>query len=232
MNSHTDWLRFKDAHRGETGIVIGNGPSLATVPVSFLKSYPSFGSNRIWRILYPTYYCCTDPLDLAKNRDVINAMTGPKFVRAGNNVDGYQLEVVLDNNHPAWLTFSLDPAVPPIYDGCTVTYIALQLAYYMGFTTVLLVGVDHRYTWKGDRFTQQVGDGNDPNHWAKDYHLPGEIWQPPNLVRNEQSYRIALKTYEQWGRRIINLTEGTALDVFEKGNLSEWLQKADGDAIR
>ena len=225
MNEYTDWTRFKNAHSGETCLVIGNGPSLKNVPLDFLRFYPSFGSNRIWRIFQPTYYCCTDPLDLAKNRDVINAMTCPKFVRAGNDVDGYQLEVVLDNHHPAWLTFTYDPAVPPIYDGCTVTYIALQLAYYMGFTTVGLVGVDHRYTWKGDRFTQQVGDGNDPNHWAADYHLPGEIWQPPNLARNEVSYGIAQKVYSEAGRRIINLTEGSALSVFPKDTVANWTLK-------
>jgi len=231
MSKYAGWEHFKDLHRGETALVIGNGPSLANVPVSFLRSLPSFGSNRIWRIFQPTYYCCTDPLDLQKNREVINAMTGPKFVRARNNVDGYQLEVVLSSQHPAWLTFSHDPS-QPIYDGCTVTYVALQLAYYMGFETVLLVGVDHRYTWNGDRFTVQVADGNDPNHWAKDYHDPGEIWQPPNLLRNEQSYRIAKDAFEKAGRRIINLTEGTALDVFEKGNLSEWVAESVGDANR
>lgn len=231
MNKFTDWLRFKDAHRGETGIVIGNGPSLKNVPLDFLKSRPSFGSNRIWRIFQPTYYCCTDPLDLAKNRDEINAMTGPKFVRSGNNVDGYQLEVVLQSRHPAWMTFSKDPS-QPIYDGCTVTYVALQLAFYMGLETILLVGIDHRYKWSGDRFTVQVGDGNDPNHWAADYHLPGEIWQPPNLARNEQSYKIAKEAFEKAGRRIINLTEGTALDVFDKGNLRDWVAESVGDASR
>ena len=36
-----------------------------------------------------------------------------------------------------------------LYGGSTVTYIAMQLAYFMGFNTVILVGVDHKFTTKG-----------------------------------------------------------------------------------
>lgn len=218
--------RYKDIHAGKTCIIIGNGPSLKNVPMDFLKQYPTFGSNRIYRIFQPTYYCCTDVLDLAKNREQINAMKTPKFVRAGQNVQGWQIEVVERHKDPAWLTFSYDPT-QPIYDGATVTYVALQLAYYMGFATVLLVGVDHRYTWKGSRLRNQVADGHDKNHWAEDYHDPGEVWQPPNLDRTTVSYGLAYHAYLKAGRKIINLTPGTALDVFPKDDLKNWYKPVE-----
>jgi hypothetical protein len=194
---------------------------LADVPLEFLQSYPSFGANRIWRIFQPKYYVCTDPLDAKKNLDVIRAMLCPVFLREGFGV-GYPIDVILDNHHPQWNTFTPDPRYP-VYDGCTVTYVALELAYWMGFTTVLLVGVDHRYTWDGPRLQTIVSDGSpDLNHFAPDYLRKGEKWQPPNLARMEAAYKIARAAYEADGRKIYNLTENTALDVFEKQEIALW----------
>ena len=218
---NNDINQFKDAHAGGTCIVVGNGPSLASVSLAFLKSYLSFGSNRTWMLFQPTFYVCTDPLDVAKNLEQIQAMTTPKFIRFGWDV-GYQLDIMTTQTRtPGWNTFTTDP-IQPMYDSCTVTYVALELAYWMGFTTALLVGVDHRYTWNGTRQTEQISSGDDPNHFIPNYHLPGEIWQPPNLVRMEKGYVLAKAAYEKAGRKIINLTEGTALDVFPKDKIENW----------
>jgi hypothetical protein len=218
-----DITQFKDAHAGETVIVIGNGPSLSAIPLDFLKSYPTFGSNRIWMLFQPTYYVCTDPLDVEKNYEKICAMTTPKFIRFGWDV-GFPLDIMaVRTKTPGWNTFTVDPT-KPMYDSCTVTYVALELAYWMGFTTALLVGVDHRYEWNGTRQTEQTSDGNDPNHFIPNYHLPGEIWQPPNLARMEKGYVLAKAAYEKAGRKIINLTEGTALDVFPKDKIENWIK--------
>src|SRR3989304_2973132 len=56
-----------------------------------------------------------------------------------------------------------------IHEGGTVTYVCLQLAYMMGFSTVLLVGVDHRYEYQGMPNEQQMAVGPDPNHFSPDY---------------------------------------------------------------
>jgi hypothetical protein len=65
-----------------------------------------------------------------------------------------------------------------------------------------------------------VSDGSpDVNHFSPNYLEKGEQWQPPNLARMEHAYTLAREAYEADGRRIINLTANTALDVFEKGEL-------------
>jgi hypothetical protein len=217
--------RFQNAHAGESCIVIGNGPSLACVPDVFLLSLPTFGANRIWRKFEPTYYVCTDPLDVAKNMKYILARKEPKFVQSTFGIE-YPIEVIYQAGAQGWNKFTPDPT-QPMFDGATVTYVSLELAYWMGFTTVYLVGVDHRYHWKGSRYKgSQVititADGSpDPNHFIPNYHLPGEQWQPPNLKRMEQAYKLARAAYEADGRRIINLTPDSALDVFEKASLDE-----------
>ena len=109
-----------------------------------------------------------------------------------------------------------------IYEGHTVTYVCLQLAYYMGFTTVLLVGVDHKFEFEGKPNDEVTSNGDDVNHFHPDYFGENVRWNNPDLYRSMQSYRMANLVYEHDGRKIVNLTPGSDLDVFEKGRIKEW----------
>jgi hypothetical protein len=48
-------------------------------------------------------------------------------------------------------------------------------------------------------------------------------WHLPDLVQSEISYLLALSAYSSSGGRIVNATEGGALEVFERQPLSEFL---------
>lgn len=204
---------FKDLHRGETALVIGNGPSLKSIPDDFLSRYVSFGSNRIYLRFQPDYYVAVNPLVIAQNRDDITALDCVKFIRGGEG-GGYPLHSI------GRKAFSYEPD-KWIYEGYTVTFVSLQLAYWMGFTTVLLVGVDHRYEYDGKPNEQRQMDGDDPNHFDPSY-FRGQEWNNPDLEKSTQAYRMARMAYETDGRRVINLTEGSRLDVFPKGSVEEW----------
>jgi len=110
-----------------------------------------------------------------------------------------------------------------IYEGFTVTYVCMQLAYWMGFTTALLVGVDHRFTFEGQPNEQVISQGADPNHFHPDYFGKDVAWNNPDLYRSEMAYRMALTNYKWDDRKIINLTPDTALDVFEKQDWHKWM---------
>ena len=92
-----------------------------------------------------------------------------------------------------------------------MVYVCLQLAFYMGFSIVLLVGVDHDYQ-----------DDESINYFHPDYSRDVENWHKPDLVQSEKAYRMAKTVYDFDGRQIVNLTPGSALDVFEKGDIAEW----------
>lgn len=205
---------YKNKHKGETCIIVGNGPSLRYVPLHFLNQYPTFGSNRIYLHFLPKYYVCVNPLVLEQNRAEINPLPCVKFVRSGMGVDGFPLYSTRGR------AFSMEPDLW-IYEGYTVTFVSLQLAYWMGFTTVLLVGVDHRYKYQGKPNECHQLTGDDPNHFDPAY-FRGQLWNNPDLEKSESAYRLAKETYERDGRRIINLTEGTALDVFPLGDLERY----------
>lgn len=212
------WRDLADKHRGETGLIIGNGPSLRDVPLEFLNKYPSFGTNRIYLKdgFTPTYYCSVNPLVISQFAEDIAKIDAPKFLPASYCFD----DTCLPLNSSGMVLFSQD-ASSWIYEGHTVTYVCMQIAYYMGFRDILLVGVDHSFRYEGAPNQQNVLEGNDPNHFHPDY-FKGRQWNNPDLVRSEHAYKLARAMYEAHQRRIINLTPGTKETAFEKGSINEW----------
>lgn len=216
--------KFKGIHYGETAVVIGNGPSLEKTPLRlFAEKYRTFGSNMIYRLpFYPDYYCIIDEemMDTCLPLPSMNGTT--KFMRAeardpGNN----PIYPVVVNG------FSTDIANFVVMGG-TVTYALLQLAFYMGFVNILLVGVDHYYPATGNRPGYKfVAGAKDPDHFTpadgKPYFLPGRTFNTPELYGTANNYAIAQELFTKARRKIINLTPGTHLDVFEKDKMENWL---------
>ena len=218
---------FKDIHKGETCVVIGNGPSLETTPLPELCSkHLAFGANKIYGIgVYLAYWTCVD-------QDMIHdclpwVLAHPlsfqeRFVPRNIPLPGaHQLNTSIESG------FSKDASEKVVMGG-TVTYVNLQLAWYMGFSTVLLVGVDHRYpkaSVGGKAGYKFIAEGEDPDHFkmadGSPYFTPGRLYNRPEL--NERYYSTAKLVFEQAGRKIINLTPDSALNVFEKQDWSAWL---------
>jgi hypothetical protein len=186
------------------------------VSIEFLCHYPTFGTNRVYLKFTPTYYVAINPLVIQQNSLEIARLSCPKFIRAGMGIPSYSL---YSNAHKG--LFSFDP-LTWVNEGWTVTYVCLQLAYYMGFTTVLLVGVDHRYQFDGKPNEKRLFEGDDPNHFDPSY-FKGQEWNNPDLARSAKAYARAREVYERDGRRIVNLTPGSDLDVFERGRIDEWI---------
>lgn len=213
-----NWSKLKDRHRGETCLVIGNGPSLKKVPRELLERYPSFGTNRIYILPFiPTYYVCTNPYILHQWANQIQLLPSLKFIRDeyADYVCGLHLKMTDEK------IFSLELDIK-IHGGFTVTYACLQLAHYMGFDTVLLVGVDHRYKYDGSPNQPVDQPGPDTNHFDSGYFPEGCTWQNPDLANSKEAYSRANAVFNATGRRIINLGPDSALDIFEMDNINNW----------
>ena len=128
--------------------------------------------------------------------------------------------VYLDTDYTPPPTFSPDVS-GRVFEGSTVSYVALQLAYYMGFEEVILIGVDHSFTTKGDPNVTIVSNGEDPNHFSAEYFGKGFRWQLPDLEASERAYRMAREAFEASNRRILDATIGGKLDVFPKVNYTD-----------
>jgi hypothetical protein len=107
-----------------------------------------------------------------------------------------------------------------IFEGFTVTYVALQLAYHMGFDQVILVGVDHNFVTQGPANQAIISQGDDPNHFAPNYFGKGFKWQLPDLVGSERAYLMARNAYSQASREILDATMDGKLSIFPKVSYS------------
>ena len=224
-------LDFKDIHKGEACVIIGNGPSLDKTPLDKLsKKYITFGSNMIFRKPFtPDYYCIIDELMLKACVDDI-AYWYPKtkmFLRA----EAAMYERYFIDYNPIYPIvangFSLDISNFVVMGG-TVTYALLQIAFYMGFDTYFLVGVDHRYPATGSKpGIKFVAGNNDPDHFTpvdgKPYFETGKTFNTPELDGTRKTYAMAQELFTKAGKTILNLTPNSALDVFKKGKLEEIL---------
>ena len=103
-----------------------------------------------------------------------------------------------------------------IWEGATVTYVAMQLAYYMGFTRVILIGVDHSFATQGKPHSTVISTGDDPNHFDSQYFGKGFQWQLPDIETSESHYILARNYYETHNREILDATVGGKLTVFPK----------------
>lgn len=214
--------RFADKHKNQRCFIIGNGPSLNETDLSLLRGEITFGLNRIYlkfdELGFATnYYVVVNELVIEQCAEEIAKIPSPKFVswyakrwlRPADDI------VYVREPQGARLDFSIRPALA-LWVGATVTYVAMQLAYYMGFEEVILIGVDHNFQTKGAPHETVVLEGEDPNHFDPNYFGPGFRWQLPDLEASERAYRLAKEFFEGDGRRILDATVGGKLQVFPK----------------
>jgi hypothetical protein len=97
----------------------------------------------------------------------------------------------------------------------------MQLAYYMGFTDVILIGVDHRFAVSGPAHQIVESAGPDNSHFDPNYFGKGFRWQLPDLETSGIAYGLARATFEKAGRRIVDATVGGALTIFPKMSLEK-----------
>ena len=221
--------QFKDIHKGETCVIIGNGPSLDITPLEKLaEKYPTFAANKIYDCaahpdFVPDFWTCIDEMMLTDC--VPYLLAHPEFISERFVPRWIPLPHSHGLNPVVEVGFSLD-AADKVFMGGTVTYTNLQLALYMGFDTVLLVGLDHRYTKSGAQGkpgSRMIADGDDPDHFkSKDtaYFSKGKIYNRPELDAVERYFfPLARRAFNG---RVFNLTPQTADQVFDKSKFEKW----------
>jgi len=200
--------RFRDIHKDETCLVLGNGQSLSALPLSFLEKYPSIGGNTICEHELKLWYYAA--VDTRVRREFGNKVLDkfssiPKFIPTPN-LDKWQGRNFYRWKHRAGeIKMSAD-------DFCTrgITYncimdVQLQIANLMGFSTILIVGMDrgfHRaHFWGSD---EGIANRDSAEWWATcdEYHT---------------------KLIEGYRGKIINISTVSGCEVFERGDWKEWM---------
>jgi Protein of unknown function DUF115 len=218
---------LKDVHKGQRAFIIGNGPSLKQTDLTKLKNEFTFGMNRIY-LLFPelgfssTYFCSINDLVIEQFNDDILALPMPKFL-AWRSHRHFNPQLPINQLPTFVYTTYTGPRFAHdvrgrVWEGATVTNLALQLAFHMGFKQVILIGVDHNFTSKGEANKIVISQGDDPNHVSPNYFGKGIRWQLPDLDTSEIGYALARDAYQKAGREVLDATVGGKLTIFPKAD--------------
>jgi hypothetical protein len=223
--------KFKDIHAGEDCFIIGNGPSLNKMDLSPLKDYYTFGLNKIYMIfdkvdLDLSYLVSANEYVIEQSKEVFENFHCPLFLSytASRGVVDDRPNIHRLYTLNTWSFY--EDISQPICNGFTVTYVAMQIAYYMGFKRVFLIGVDHSFKQtQNAENTTEVLKGEDENHFHPDY-FKGMKWHLADVKGNEVSYHMADYFFVRDERLILDATVGGKLDVFPKIAYEEALSMA------
>lgn len=207
---------LKGIYNGKRCFLIGNGPSLRVEDLELLKNEITFGANRIYRIFddttwRPDYYVAFEPEYVTQNIEYLKTVpvNRARFLNnrayTENTENTYWINCTskfcIEKETTESIFFSEDIS-KSIGDGYSVTFTMLQIAIYMGFSEIYLVGMDHN---KGNRKT---------THYYKD--APKDYRTPTFWNGIEYAYTLAKEHADEKGILIANLTRGGQLEVFPR----------------
>jgi len=212
---------LRNTHTDERCFIIGNGPSLKNTDLSKLKDEFTIGMNRFYLAFADLGFATSalltvNDLVIEQCAEDIRALPIPTFV----SWRGRKWVHPASDLHYLYTSYDLPRfngnAAGRLWEGATVTFVAMQLAFHMGFRQVVLIGVDHSFATHGKPNTTVVSGGDDPNHFNASYFGKGFRWQLPDLETSEIAYTMAREAYKDAGREIVDATVGGKLTVFPK----------------
>lgn len=223
--------RYKGKYTGQTCFLIGNGPSLRAEDLTTIHNagIPTFGFNRIYNIFdqtpwRPTFYISQDEKMLSGCVDTVNALELPvKFIPIQLKWwHGIQVRDALYFNmqnqadeDPRAFRFS-DDASRGIYNSSTGMYTAAQIAAYMGFSEIYLIGVDHNFRISQNNKGEVIVDNSVKDYFSEKYNEDKANLYIPNTEKSTLTY-IAMKDHcDRRGIRVCNATRGGKLEVFPR----------------
>lgn len=226
---HPELEKYKDMYKGKRIFVIGNGPSLTIEDLNTLHQYREICivSNMMYRAYGQTDFradfhmmCDQDGIDDSKEE--LSNIPGNLLIGDGYHVERPERSVKgIQYYHdmyrpflPNYPKFSNDLS-KGLYRGGTITYVALQLAAYLGAKEIYLLGVDHSYLKELPA---------EENHFIKNYYSEEEKKRyrekykaaPYEKENASKAYEAAEIYSRKHGFRIYNATRGGKLETFER----------------
>jgi len=217
---------YKNIHKGKRCFIIGNGPSLNNTNLDLIKDEYSFAMNRIgliydrtkWR---PNYFVCptgnsklhnwkTDILktvelgipcwfwDQKFNKTLYSNYNNIIYVDCKHHVES---EKKFENGPPVeWFSIECDKWVSKYG---TSLIVAMQLAFYMGFKDIYLLGCDLGFDKKEHHFSNEYDKGA----YLKKITLD-ESMRSAHLLIKKASEKYCVKVY--------NASIGGILEVYDR----------------
>ena len=217
-------------------IVVGNGPSLNKHDFKLMRGQFMIGSNYIFMNhdkmgYYPDLITATNFLVVEQRLQDFLDIKVPKifpfymYNLVGPCKDVYYLNVnhlpEFSENANLWASTR-----------STVTFLNLQIAYFLGFEETYLIGVDNTYQQSTKREGKiLVQEENDPNHFSPEY-FKGLQWQSADPDNMAMVYGFAKQYFDKAGLKVFNAGIGGALEVFPRLDYKNALRGGKGRAVK
>lgn len=220
---------YHKKHEGQKCFIVGNGPSLQMKDLEKIQNLniPTFGVNLIYKMYpstywRPTYFVITEYNIYRTYYDEINELRSDNLfikdfyplsetphISGVNYYPGYARRTYMEQQQ-----FSND-ITKAVYAGTSVTYDTIQIASYMGFKEIYLIGVDFSYL-------------NDPAE--KGNHVYDSVTVDKRKVAGISNISVTLNAFQKAreyadvnGIKIYNATRGGKLEIFERKEIDQVL---------
>lgn len=223
---------LKGTEKEKRCFVIATGPSLTIEDLCKMRNEITFGMNSLiklfplvgWETTYygiqdlNTYHKLSNEIGDLRHSVIFYSLDGQatrkeaKTLKIKNNERAIEYPLYYGNhlyNSKKWNTSFSSDAASIVYDGYTIAYSLLQIAVYMGFREIYLIGADCNYN-QDKKNVVDIGVRNCNTHILGD--------------RMIYAYNIAKKYADLHGVKIYNATRGGMLEVFPRVNLDDILR--------
>ena len=219
---------LKEKHSGEKAVILCNGPSLNAVDFEQLASagVTTFGLNKI-NLLFertsfrPDYIVAVNRHVLDQNLEFYSQTDITCFLDRVCDRSAFRNPNAVRINALSYKGFSFSCS-RYLCQGNTVTFVAMQLAFHLGFREIALVGCDHNFGKVSGRNKKEVKTGEDAHHFSKDY-FRDVVWDTPDIIESECSYLRARAAFEDFLSDSKKQAIGGKLEIFDRMNLEDFL---------
>lgn len=230
-DQHQFFEKIRNSHQGERCFIIGNGPSLRIEDLEMLKGEYCFAANQIFFAFNKTswrpnaYLTVNVDTFLGYQAEIDGLDCALKLIDSKALDYGVQIDKALYLKHGIFAQgdslFSEDIS-RSYYNGGTVVYTAMQVAVYMGFKQIYLIGVDNKFTIERKKDGSTVR--NDiQNHFykAEEDKKTANLYAISDTDHLTQSYIMARTYANAHGIEIYNATRGGMLEVYPRVRLED-----------
>ena len=240
---------YRGKYKGQRCFIIGNGPSLRAEDLEKLKGEFCIGCNHVYKLFDKTAWRPRVYTGVDENlfRDTFKEVSSLEIelklcaLRAVDKM--YPIEDLLPLRLVSkgdWIIYQRlpefsDDITKCVYHATTISYINMQIAAFLGFDEVFLLGFDHQFPqqWKISPDVLK-----NPEKYINADTLPGGYYKVRGVENAEfypgnydgsaycieevtRAYRKARLYFEEHGGRIVNATRGGKLEVFERVNFDK-----------
>lgn len=233
--------RYKNIHEGERVFILCTGPSVSEMELTRLKgektiAVSSFCLHKDCQYISPDYYCVPTfesyfSFDLATERlrriqkttlqaDYFFSIHEKQFIDKMEEYDNRCVNYIAFDSMSGYESCDID-LTGLVLAPQSVSIMALEIALYMGFKTIYLIGTEHdalitkQYTHFYD-YNQSIVSQN--NKYENEQGDAGEGFDLllTSTYALWKQYKIMKQIAESNGAKICNATKGGILDVFER----------------